>query len=213
MRTLSPRAALLLPALLAAFSPPVVPLGIGGWAPALLLLAGLLMVTVELFVLPGFGIAGAVGLLALVAGIALVVLGPVPGPADVVVAAAAIVSSVTLVGVAVWGVASRLREGHPLFGGKNFGGSLTRGEYRAVPPRPELEGVDGVAVTDLRPAGVAEIGGERLDVVAEAGWVAAGSPVRVVASEGWRLVVREVPLLPDGEAGEGAPRHPGGAGE
>lgn len=47
----------------------------------------------------------------------------------------------------------------------------------------------GTAATDLRPAGKATIDGERLDVVAETDMIAAGTPVRVVAVEGYRIVV------------------------
>jgi membrane-bound serine protease (ClpP class) len=200
MRPPPPRAAaLLLPLGLAGFAP-LGPLGIASWGPPLLVLAGLLMLAVELFVVPGFGVAGVVGVAAVVAGVVLAVIGPFPGALDLMIAIGAIVSSLTMLGVVTWGVASRLRAGHPL-----LGGVLGRDEYRAVPARAELVGVEGVAATDLRPAGTAEILGERLDVVAEGGWVPAGTPVRVVHSEGWRLVVRAVPLL-EAEAAE--PRHP-----
>ena len=46
-------------------------------------------------------------------------------------------------------------------------------------------------MTDLRPAGTAQFGDERLDVVAETGWISAGTPVQIVRSEGYRHVVRE----------------------
>lgn len=201
MRPLAARAAvLLLPLATGAFAP-VAPLGVASWAPPLLVLAGLLMLAVELFVIPGFGVAGGLGLLAMIAGVVLAVMGPFPGSADVLIASAALVSSLTLMGVAGWAVASRLRAGHPL-----LGGILGRDEYRASPARPELEGAEGIALTDLRPAGTAEIAGERLDVVAEEGWVEAGTPVRVVHSEGWRLVVHAMPLLADGADAE-EPRH------
>jgi membrane-bound serine protease (ClpP class) len=51
-------------------------------------------------------------------------------------------------------------------------------------------GQDGVAVTDLRPAGTATIAGERVDVVTEGEYVSQGSAVRVLRSEGYRHVVR-----------------------
>lgn len=179
----------ILPALLLAT--PAAPLagamGVAGWTPALLLFAGLLLFCVEVFVLPGFGIAGGLGLLAMLGGVALLVTGT---PLDAAMALAAFVASLTLIGIGVWSAASRVRAGHPL-----FGGMLSRDEgYIAALPRPELEGVDGVALTDLRPAGVAEIGGERLDVVSESGWIGAGTPVRVLRAEGYRHVVRAVPL-------------------
>ena len=46
------------------------------------------------------------------------------------------------------------------------------------------------ALTALRPAGVAEFDGERLDVVTEGDWIAPGSAVVVVRSEGYRHIVR-----------------------
>jgi membrane-bound serine protease (ClpP class) len=164
-------------------------LGIGGWTPALMLLAGLVLLAVEVFVIPGFGWSGVLGLLALLGGIILAVS---PGPADAAITFGIVISSLTLIGLALWHVGSRLRAGHPL-----LGGVLSRDEgYIANLPRPELEGLDGIALTDLRPAGVAQFGDERLDVVSEAGWVPAGSPVRVLRSEGYRHVVRHVPLPP-----------------
>jgi membrane-bound serine protease (ClpP class) len=164
-------------------------LGMTGWTPALLVLAGVLMVAVEVFVIPGFGWTGFLGLLALVGGVILAVA---PGPTDAAVAFATLVASLTLMGLAVWAVASRLRAGHPL-----FGGILSQEEgYVATTRRPELEGIDGVTLTDLRPAGVAEIGGERMDVVSEGGWIPAGTPVRMLRSEGYRHVVRAVALPP-----------------
>lgn len=172
-------------------------LGVGGWTPVLLLVAGLVMLAVEVFVIPGFGWTGLLGLLATIGAIILAVS---PGPEDAALTFGILLSSLTLLGIAVWSVGSRLRAGHPL-----LGGMLSRDEgYRASLPRPELEGLEGVALTDLRPAGVAQFGDERLDVVSEAGWIAAGSPVRVLRSEGYRHVVHQVSLPPpDDGAREG----------
>jgi membrane-bound serine protease (ClpP class) len=54
-----------------------------------------------------------------------------------------------------------------------------------------LLGAEGVATTALRPAGKARIGGERVDVVTEGDYVEAGVAVVVVAVEGARVVVRK----------------------
>lgn len=164
-------------------------LGIAGWTPYLMLVAGVLLLAVEVFVVPGFGWAGLLGLAATIGAIILAVS---PGPEDAALTFALLLSSLTLLGMAVWAVGSRLRAGHPL-----LGGMLSKEEgYRASLPRPDLEGLDGVALTDLRPAGVAQFGDERMDVVSEAGWIPAGAPVRVLRSEGYRHVVRHVPLPP-----------------
>ena len=56
--------------------------------------------------------------------------------------------------------------------------------------RPELLHGTGTAVTQLRPSGVATINGQRVDVVTEGGLIERGTPVKVVAVEGSRIVVR-----------------------
>jgi membrane-bound serine protease (ClpP class) len=57
--------------------------------------------------------------------------------------------------------------------------------------RPELLERTGTALTPLRPAGTAVIDGKRVDVVTEGQMIERGTPVRVVAVEGLRVVVRE----------------------
>lgn len=59
-------------------------------------------------------------------------------------------------------------------------------------PATELVGVTGSAETLLRPSGIAELKGKRLDVVAESGMIEPGSTIKVVAVEGARIVVRKV---------------------
>ncbi len=55
-----------------------------------------------------------------------------------------------------------------------------------------IPGREGIAVTDLRPSGTGLFGEERIDVVSESQWVERGSPIRIIASEGYRQVVRLV---------------------
>ncbi len=56
----------------------------------------------------------------------------------------------------------------------------------------ELVGKEGVAITNLRPAGAAEIEGKRVDVVTDGEMVVKGTRVKVVTVEGNRVVVRPV---------------------
>jgi membrane-bound serine protease (ClpP class) len=58
--------------------------------------------------------------------------------------------------------------------------------------RPELLDQTGIALTNLRPSGAALINGKRVDVVTEGPMIERGAPVRVVAVEGMRVVVRAV---------------------
>lgn len=55
-----------------------------------------------------------------------------------------------------------------------------------------LEGKEGIVRSNLRPAGVAQIEGQRFDVISEGGYIESGAKVRVVAAKGNRVVVRRV---------------------
>ncbi|MDE0959694.1 MAG: hypothetical protein OSB09_02845 [Planctomycetota bacterium] len=55
----------------------------------------------------------------------------------------------------------------------------------------ELVGQRGLVTADLRPAGIALIGGRRLDVVANAGYIEKGDSVVIIQSDGNRIVVRK----------------------
>lgn len=59
-------------------------------------------------------------------------------------------------------------------------------------PYAALVGLEGDAVTDLRPVGVVRIGGEKIDALSEIGYVRAGTRVRVSAVEGLEVKVRPV---------------------
>ena len=73
-----------------------------------------------------------------------------------------------------------------------------RDDTAGAPPRPAptsvstaaREGAVGVALTDLRPAGVASFDGHRVDVVTEGDYLAAGERVEVLRAERYRRVVR-----------------------
>lgn len=57
---------------------------------------------------------------------------------------------------------------------------------------PDLVGVEGRTLSALRPAGLAELGEARVDVVADSEFIDAGVTVRVVEVEGNRVVVEAV---------------------
>ena len=58
--------------------------------------------------------------------------------------------------------------------------------------KPELLDQTGTALTPLRPAGTVDINGKRVDVVTEGQMIERGAPVKVVAVEGMRVVVRQL---------------------
>lgn len=147
-----------------------------------LILAGVVMLGAEIYV-PG-GILGVLGFLCLAGAVAIgFTLGPMVGW----LSAAAVVLG-TAVGVWVWiRWFPNTRAGRKIMlgtNGRDF--KAASEEWRA------LVGMTGEAVTDLRPAGIARIAGRRVDVTADGTWIEAGRPIRVVAVEGVRVVVRSV---------------------
>jgi len=165
-------------------------LGLAGWEEVLLLGLGAIALAVEVFVLPGFGVAGVVGTLAIVASMVLAMMGARPSTGDVAQALAVLGASlfITMAVIYAW-----LRH---LPNSGRFSGLLLRGSvhksqgFVSAPNRGDLIGLDGVAVTDLRPSGTARVGEERIDVVTEGEYVRQGSRVQVVQSDGYRHVVR-----------------------
>jgi membrane-bound serine protease (ClpP class) len=167
-------------------------LGLAGWEEVLLLGLGLVALAVEAFVLPGFGVAGVLGLAAVAAAMVLAMMGATPTTGDVAQALAILGASLVIT-VAVVYAWLRHIPNSDRWGGLFLRGGMAQSEgYISAPPRADLVGQEGIAVTDLRPAGTAAIAGERLDVVTEGEFVAQGSPVRVLRSEGYRHVVRVV---------------------
>ena len=167
-------------------------LGLAGWEEVLLLGLGAIALAVEIFILPGFGVAGVLGVLAIVTSMVLAMIGRHPSTGDVAQALAVLGASlfITLAVIYAW-----LRH---LPNSGRFSGLLLRGAvhksqgFVSAPNRGDLVGRDGVAVTDLRPSGTARVGEERLDVVTEGEYVPQGSRVQVVQSDGYRHVVRAV---------------------
>ncbi|HUT32615.1 MAG TPA: NfeD family protein [Planctomycetota bacterium] len=70
--------------------------------------------------------------------------------------------------------------------------SLTPDGGTAESELSPLVGKEGIAHSELRPAGVAFIGSRRVDVVTEGSLIPANTRIRVVTVEGNRVVVRKV---------------------
>jgi len=168
-------------------------LGLAGWHEVLLLGLGAIALAVEVFVLPGFGVAGIVGLTAIASAIVLALVGAAPSGADVAQALMVLGASL-LITIAVSYAWLRHLPHSGRFGDLFLRTGMPQADgYISAPQRGDLMGQAGVAVTDLRPAGTAQFGGERLDVVTQGEYLPQGTPVEVVQSEGYRHVVRAVP--------------------
>ncbi len=168
-------------------------LGLAGWEEILLLGLGIVALAVEVLVLPGFGVAGLLGLAAIGGAIVLAMMGAAPSGNDVIQALAVLGASLVITAAVVFAWLRHLPNSGR-FGGLYLRGRMAQSDGYVSAPRSELVGQDGIALTDLRPAGTARIGTERIDVVTEGEYVRQGSAVRVIRSEGYRHVVRGLSL-------------------
>ena len=154
--------------------------------PILLLLLALALVFAEVF-FPSFGMLGTGAVLVLLVAIFMAFqVGPTEGAFFLVGALGSVLGSIF--------VAYRLLPLTP-FGKKFFlmGHNPTAEERRAVDRRiARLVGKEGRASSLLRPAGIAEIDGERVDVVSNGEPIPAGARVRVVQVDGNRVVVSQI---------------------
>ena len=138
------------------------------------------LIIVEAFI-PGFGVAGICGVVLEIVALRCcwVLHGIVP-------ALLALVGVLALIGVAVFlsyrsAMNGRLSKSHLV---------LKDTEKADATDKPDWIGMEGVAVTALRPAGQIEIDGKRLNAASTGDFVEKGSAVLVTGMEGDHCVIK-----------------------
>lgn len=184
-------------AFVALIAPPLL-IGMANWWEIAAIVVGVLLLALEIFVIPGFGVAGVIGAILILGGLLGTFVPDSPGSlfpdteqarADMLYGLVSIGLGVATAGTAIY------------FLTKHFGNLpvfnslvLKDGSFDES-PRDELlsamramdrtaaVGDEGVAVTALRPAGRAQFGDRIVDVVAEDGFVKNGARVRVISAD------------------------------
>ena len=159
----------------------------------LMFVGGLILLLLEIFVIPGFGIAGISGLILIIASLFLSLVGPNPSLEPGIISRAIIQLTVALLFALIFiFLLVRFLPKSNIF--KKF--ILSEEEkahagYTSRTTLSDLLGAEGVSLTTLRPAGTAEINGKRIDVVTDSEYIEHGKTIIVTAVEGMRVVVRE----------------------
>lgn len=154
------------------------------WLSVLAFLLGIAALVLEIFIIPGFGVAGVAGLLLIAWGILLLAVDFTQATTALVLALAA---SVVLF-FAMLGLFRRLNVWHRM--------TLKTKQYKEagyVAPSSDLAlhvGKTGTSLTPLRPSGTVEVFGRRMDVVTEGEFIPAGTAIEVIRVEGARVIVR-----------------------
>lgn len=176
----------------------------------IIVFVGFILLAVEIFVLPGFGIAGISGLCLIFMGMVLTFVPNEPGPGFLPSlpgtwdAIGQGMMTILISGViSIFGMSLLARH----FGKIPIlnriiltaqqtalatpGGSTSAGVGGAGGDVDVHPGDTGTTLSELRPIGRAQIKDQTHDVVSTAGWIAAGTAIRVVAVRGSRIEVQE----------------------
>ena len=164
---------------------------LAGLEELLLVALGLILVGLEIFVVPGFGITGILGIVALLGGLGLSLVGAGATWDSMLIALGQVALSIliaVILGLILLRYFPRLPFGKRLV----LETKLPAEEGYASSPEEDRRwlGKRGTAATDLRPAGIAHFNGERVDVVSEGDFIDAGQPIEVARVDGNRIVVR-----------------------
>ena len=158
------------------------------WVPTILIALGILLVFIEILILPGFGAAGVPGIIIFCVGVGMIWT-------NQGVKTALIFTSIALIFVIPIAIIllSLIRE-TPI--GKTFildaAESSDKGYHAAPRELTALVGKSGKTITPLRPAGVALINGQRVDIVTQGEFVEPETEIEVIQVEGSRVVVRSL---------------------
>ncbi|MCF6461796.1 NfeD family protein [Clostridium sp. Cult1] len=154
------------------------------WTSLAIFVTGLILLVIEAIV-PGFGLPG-------ISGIILVILGTILAMGSL--ASALMSVSIAIIITAIITMLL-IKYGHRSpFLDKIVLSTHQKDEegYLSSLSRDEYLGKEGVSITELRPSGIIEIDGERLDALSSGAFIPKQSNIKVVRVEGSKIIVRRV---------------------
>lgn len=167
---------------------------LAGWEELLFVAGGITLLAVEIFIVPGFGVAGVLGIAAILGGLTLSLIGGGATSEVVLMATGRVVFSLLaalILSLVLLRFLPRLPFGRRLI----LETGLGAGHQYGSAPESDLRwlGRKGLAASPLRPSGIAEIDGARVDVISDGPLIDAGQFVEVTRVDGNRIVVRRLP--------------------
>ncbi len=183
------------------------------WA-VVAILAGISLIALEIFVLPGFGVFGVLGLVLLFGGLVGVVIptggqGLFPGDASnsrLGTGLATFAIALSTAGVGMYLIGRHLGS-LPILNRLILSGVARNDDDRDQAMSGQIGGgaaggigtldsdlIDarGVVISPLRPSGRVQVGERIIDAVADTGYIPAGAAVRIIEASSFRVVVERV---------------------
>ncbi len=164
----------------------------------LLFLAGIILITLEIFVIPGFGAAGILGLICTMGSLTLVMLNNDFFDFSFVETEKIFVAITTVMMGMVGAIIVMLIGGGKLLNSNFFKRVVlqevqdsSKGFTSTSYKEKSLVGSRGITYTRLRPSGKIEIDGAIYDAFTRGNFIEQGVPIEVISDEGTNLKVRE----------------------
>ncbi len=158
----------------------------------ILFISGVILIIVEIFFIPGFGVPGLLGILMIVLSMFLGLLPDFNFITTDLVESAILQIAISLIATIVLAVIllkylpkTSLMNNFVLNTSINSKSSYVINENRS-----ELIGKEGIAISDLRPTGFAIIDGNRVDVITEGEFISRDSKIVVIKEEGSKVLVK-----------------------
>ena len=169
-------------------------IGLASWTELLIFFLGIVLLLLEIFVIPGFGIAGISGIILILAGIFLSLVKHPLSASSIQLARAFYTLSLAIIItfiaiILMWrylphtGLWKRLV--------LSFKEAKKEGFQSAASQKSYL-GKTGKSATPLRPSGKAIIAGNTLDVITEGEFIEMDKEIKVIAVEGSKIIVKEI---------------------
>lgn len=155
-----------------------------------LLAISVLLTVIEIFV-PTAGLLGLTSVVVAVAGIVCLFKYDGGWGLGGLLSAVVLLPSVFFGGIQIWRNTEAGRRAMGIPSDEEIEARQLR-ELRERQAREAIIGMEGVVLTDLRPVGVVELDGKRVDALADEGFIQAGRRVRVTAVEATEVRVRTI---------------------
>jgi len=160
--------------------------GLAGWEAIILFIVGILLLLAEIFIIPGFGLAGISGIIAIVASVFLALGNVIQATYTILIA----------LGFSIIGFFLLIRYLPSTRAWKKFIlQTQQKKELGYVVGSEELNKLinqEGISMTPLRPSGIVEINGKRLNAITGGEYVEIDTKVRIISIEGNKVIVENV---------------------
>lgn len=159
----------------------------------LIFVVGVILLLLEIFVIPGFGIVGVLGIILMIGGLFLGLVSDwsMTDASFLSIAIVQLASVFIVTAILIYLLSKLLPK-------SNLWNRLILQEhspghsgYSSKPSFEHLVGAKGIALTDLRPAGTAIIDDKRIDVVTEGDYISHSTEIVVIDVSGSKVVVAQ----------------------